>query len=193
MSHGPANQWDERYRDGDPAAAAPAYVLEQFAHLLPARGDALDLAAGLGGNALLLARSGLSTRAWDSSKTAMEKLRRYATQQELPLIAEVRDVIASPPAPSSFDVIVVAHFLDRSLVPALIAALKPGGMLYYQTFTLEKCHEGGPSNPDYLLGPNELLRLCSSLHVLAYREEGCGGDPSQGFRNRAFLVGEKRP
>ncbi len=35
--------------------------------------------------------------------------------------------------PESFDVIVVSHLLDRTLAPALVAALRPGGLLYYQT------------------------------------------------------------
>ena len=52
------SKWDGRYADS--AAVAPALeVLVDNAHLLPQAGDALDLASGLGGSALFLARRGL--------------------------------------------------------------------------------------------------------------------------------------
>ena len=60
-----------RCRDRPATEARPAAVLTEFDHLLPAGGDALDVACGLGGNALHLARCGLSTRAWDNATTAM--------------------------------------------------------------------------------------------------------------------------
>jgi len=76
----------------------------------------------------------------------------------------VRDVSQQPPEPESFDVIVVSRFLDRSICPAISRALKPDGVLFYQTFV------HGLSNPDFLLAPNELLSLFSELHILEYHE-----------------------
>jgi hypothetical protein len=58
-------------------------VLVEFQHLLPDHGVALDLAAGLGGNALLLAWYGLATHAWDISPVAMERLRGFAAERGL--------------------------------------------------------------------------------------------------------------
>jgi len=185
-------KWDRRYREGGTEAPAPARVLVDNGHLLPSAGRALDLACGLGGNALWLAERGLEVSAWDVSPVAIERLAARAGRLGLVIDAEVRDVCDQPPAPASFDVIVVAHFLARSLAPRLVRALRPGGLLFYETFTRERVGEGGPSNPDFLLGPNELLGLFRPLHVLAYREEGRAGDTDRGFRDKAWLVAQKR-
>ncbi|WP_139349763.1 class I SAM-dependent methyltransferase [Thioalkalivibrio denitrificans] len=184
-------KWDTRYRDADVSEARPCRVLAEFAHLLPERGRALDLAAGLGGNAKLLAEAGLDTEAWDISPVAVEKLNEYARTRGLPLEAVVRDVENAPPVEHSFDVIVVSRFLERPLVPALIGALRPGGLVFYETFTREKVDETGPSNPDFRLAPNELLTLFSPLRLVAYREEGVIGDTGRGWRNEAMLIGMK--
>jgi tellurite methyltransferase len=183
------DKWDARYQDADPAQATPCRVLADFAHLLPATGRALDLAAGLGGNALLLAGHGLETVAWDISPVAVDKLNAHVRERGLPLVASVRDVERAPPEAGAFDVIVVSYFLERTLAPALIAALRPGGLLFYETFTREKVDDTGPSNPGFRLASNELLRLFSPLRLLAYREEGAVGDTGHGLRNVAYLVG----
>jgi SAM-dependent methyltransferase len=181
-------KWNTRYRDAEVASASPILVLEQNAHLLPARGRALDLACGMGGNARLLAERGLETRAWDVSVVAVDKLNVYARQHGLPLLAELRDVEQDPPAPVAFDVIVVGHFLERRLAEPMIRALSLGGLLYYQTFIDERVADTGPRNPAYRLRRNELLSLFSGLRLLVYREEGLVGDLERGFRNEAMLV-----
>ncbi|MCK4744056.1 MAG: class I SAM-dependent methyltransferase [Sulfuriflexus sp.] len=182
-------QWDARYaKNSDIPQACQA--LREFSHLLPAQGHALDLASGMGGNALLLAKYGLTTSAWDLSPVGIEKLNNLATQQSLIVDGQVRDIINNPPAANSFDVIVVSYFLERQLFPALLAALKPSGLLFYETFVRDKPQGVGPSNPDYLLEQNELLALCDGLVIRAYREEGLIGDVSSGVRNVAMLVGE---
>jgi len=185
-------KWQQRYREQDAEHASPALVLRSYAYLLPESGKALDLAAGLGANARFLAHRGLEAHAWDRSAIAMEKLATIAHKQGLPLQCEVRDVIAQPPPPDRFDVIVVSRFLERSLCPHICTALKPGGLLYYQTFLLDKTQPDiGPSNPAYLLEQNELLRLFQGLIVRAYHEEGAVGDPGKGIRNEALLVAQR--
>ncbi len=181
--------WDQRYSEElrDPT---PAIVLSQNIHLLPKEGKALDLACGLGANALLLADQGLETAAWDLSPVAIERLREKAKAKGVALDSQVRDVLAMPPHPKSFDVIVVTHFLDRGLIPALIHALRPGGLIYYQTFTREAISDSGPKNPAYRLGTNELLDLFRPLILRVYREEGCLGDTEKGIRNIAMIVAE---
>ncbi len=181
-------KWEARYRAADPAGARPARVLEEFAYLLPTHGRALDLACGLGGNALLLAAHGLHTCAWDRSATAIAKLAARAQAQGLPLTAEVRDVLAAPPPAAGFDVVVVSRFLERSLFPALAGALRPGGLLFYQTFARERVAAQGPARAEYRLHPNELLRAFATLRVLVYREEGRVGDLTRGLRDEAMLV-----
>jgi len=183
-------KWDARYREAD-TVPSPARILQEFQHLLPASGTALDLACGLGGNALLLAERGLRTCAWDVSPVAIARLAKTAAERALPVVTDVRNVLRDPPEAGRFDVIVVAHFLERGLAPHLVSALRPGGLLYYQTFTRAKVDDFGPGNPHYRLAPNELLSLFGALRLLAYREEGRVGDLSRGFRNEAMLVGQK--
>ncbi len=154
-------------------------------------GTAIDVACGLGANALFLARRGLQTLAWDLSEVAVAKLQDFARTQGIPLSAEARDVLAHPPPPASADVIVVSRFLDRPLAPRLEQALRPGGILFYQTFTREKVGSAGPISPEFLLGRNELLHLFPNLRVVAYREEGLIGDLTQGLRNEALLVAQQ--
>jgi 2-polyprenyl-3-methyl-5-hydroxy-6-metoxy-1,4-benzoquinol methylase len=182
-----AAKWDARYRDAA-GPSGPAWVLSENLHLLPRRGSALDLACGLGANALLLARHGLDTSAWDISAVAIERLRLAAAEQGLRVRAAVRDLLAAPPEPERFDVIVVSHFLERSLTPALSAALRPGGLLFYQTFTRTRVDDTGPRTDAFRLADNELLRLFAPLLLVVYREEGTLGDPSRGLRNEAALV-----
>ena len=122
---------------------------------------------------------------------AIEALRAEAGAQGLAVQAQVRDLVADPPPAQAFDVIVVSHFLERALAPALIEALRPGGLLFYQTFTRERVGAAGPRNPDYRLAPNELLELFRPLRLRVYREEGRAGDPERGWRDRAMLVGER--
>ena len=181
-------KWDARYAGAEPGPA-PLEVLADNAHLLPREGTALDLACGLGGSALFLARHGLTTFAWDLSPVAVQVLQQGAG--DLPLTAQVRDVVAQPPEPGRFDVICVGHFLDRALCPAISAALRPGGLLFYQTFTRERVDDSGPSTDRFRLATNELLTLFPGLIVRLYREEGAVGDKARGFRNKAQLVAQR--
>ncbi|WP_439503174.1 class I SAM-dependent methyltransferase [Methylophaga sp.] len=184
-------KWDQRYRTEIAVYPEPALVLTQNQHLLPEQGIALDLACGLGANALLMASLGLQTHAWDISSEALAKLNAEIQQRQLQVITEQRDVSVVAPDNSSFDVIVVSQFLDRKLCPKLINALKPGGLLFYQTFCRDKVDGSGPQNPEFLLADNELLNLFTSLKLRVYREESTLGDTSMGWRNMAMLVGQK--
>jgi cyclopropane fatty-acyl-phospholipid synthase-like methyltransferase len=184
-------RWDQRHA----AAAdigAPAEVLLENPHLLPARGVALDLACGRGANALWLAEhTGLEVHAWDFSPTGVERLQAAARARGLRIATEVRDVVQRPPQPATCDVLVVTHFLERAIFPALREALRPGGLLLYQTFTRAAVSGRGPSTPEWRLARNELLSQCAGLIVRAYREEGTLGDTSRGLRDLACLVAER--
>lgn len=183
-------KWQARYQaaEGEPQ---PARVLRELGFLLPREGRALDLACGRGGNALLMAAQGLEVSAWDYAPAAIEDLQRRADAQDLAIRAEVRDVVAEPPAPMQFDVISVSYFLERELAPAIDAALRPGGLLFYETFIRDAVGEHGPSNPAFRLARNELLHLFADLQVVDYREHGRLGDLTQGLRDVAWLVAQK--
>lgn len=179
--------WDERHAQAADPGRVPV-VLTQFAALLPSAGQALDLACGRGAGALWLARRGLAVSAWDYSSVAIDRLRQAARSQGLAIDAQQRDVCSTPLPPDSFDLILVSQFLERRLFDAIAAALKPGGVLCYQTFGPASSGSQGPRNPEFRLASNELLRSFPALTVRAYLEPGDGGatdDPSRGL---ALLV-----
>ena len=188
MSH----KWDAIYAQLDVENSLPVSVLTENEFLLPKAGTALDLACGVGANALFLARHGMTVTGWDISIVAIDKLSRYATQQDLNINASLEKIDADSFTECSFDVIVVSRFLDRTLSDAIIEALKPEGLLFYQTFTREKMMQNPPNNPDYLLTENELLTLFSPLRVIFYRENALIGEPLRGLRNETQFVGQKR-
>jgi tellurite methyltransferase len=185
------DKWDRIYSQDEPGKQAPAPVLAENAFLLPPIGTALDLASGLGANAIFLAEYGLTVTALDISSAAIEKLNAYADRRRLAVYAGQEAVTPAALPSSAYDVIVISRFLDRSLKDAIIEALKPGGLLFYQTYTRLKVAAEGPNNPDYLLETNELLDLFSPLRTVFYRENAAIGDIRQGLRNEAQFIGQK--
>lgn len=185
-------KWDQIYRSKEDLPCQPALVLSKNHHLLPESGKALDAACGKGANAIFLARQGLQTCAWDISQEALNLLDQVISSDNLKLTLEQRDIVLDPPEVDSFDVIVVCHFLDASIISPLINALREDGLIFYQTFIKDKRDDYGPKNPDYRLDDNELLKLFAPLHIVYYHEEGTIGDLSKGFRNEAMLIAQRR-
>ena len=65
--------------------------------------------------------------------------------------------------------IVVTNYLYRPLLPHLITALAPGGVLIYETFAKGNEAYGKPRRPDHLLAPDELLHVFGKrFSVVAY-------------------------
>ncbi|MFO1418597.1 MAG: methyltransferase domain-containing protein [Methylotetracoccus sp.] len=193
MSDSAAAKWDARYLAGldSDTPPQPAWVLEANSHLLPRCGEALDLACGRGGNALYLAGRGFSVTAWDISAVAIAALTRSSFEREGYVKAEVRDVGRIEWPRRRFDLIVVSRFLQRELTGSIIAALKPGGLLYYQTFVRARPGSAGPVSAEFLLEENELLRMFAPLIVRFYREDARCGDPDAGRRDEAYFVGQR--
>jgi tellurite methyltransferase len=150
----------------------PAGWLIASLDLLPRRGEALDVACGRGRNALALARAGLRVHAIDRDADALAGLRSEAERQGLPISVETMDLETGTPdlARETYDVIAVFKYLHRPLFPVLLPALRPGGLLIYETFTVDQAARGRPKNPLFLLERGELRRLVSPLEILRERE-----------------------
>ncbi|HZI93298.1 MAG TPA: rhodanese-like domain-containing protein [Patescibacteria group bacterium] len=158
---------------GDPfGPAGPSSWLIDNADLLPRGGTVLDLACGRGRHALLMASAGYSVRAVDSDPERVEALRLDARRLELPLEAELMDLESGTPdlGDATHDVILVFHYLHRPLFPSITRALRPGGLLLYETFTVDQALRGHPKNPDFLLQHGELARLVEPLRVERQRD-----------------------
>lgn len=153
--------------------SAPSGWLIGNERLLPRTGDALDVACGRGRHAFWLAEHGFHAWAVDRDEAAVREINVEAQRRSLPLEAQVVDLEADGPVrfgPAGFDLIVVVHYLHRPLFPAIVAALRPGGVLVYETFTRAQAARGRPTNPAYLLEPGELIQLVRPLEILASRE-----------------------
>ena len=185
------DKWDAIYRNEPTTHWPVAQVLLDYAYLLPLGGVAIDIACGQGGNAIFLAQRGLTTRAWDISQVAIDQLQQRSEKMQLPIVAEKINIQADSFASLHADVMVVAHYLDRKLIPHLIKSLNNGGLIFYQTFCADKLSTDGPKQLDFLLQTNELLHLFYSLRVLIFRDEGRTGDAQFGFRNKSMIVAQK--
>jgi SAM-dependent methyltransferase len=154
-----------------PSEAPSSWLLENL-DLLPPGARTLDVACGRGRHALLLASAGFPVEAVDRDAGLIDSLRAMAERFELPLRAEVRDLEAgiAELGSEAYELVLVFHYLHRPLFPALVRALAPGGLLLYETFTVEQARRGKPTNPDFLLEPGELRERVAPLVVLRERE-----------------------
>jgi len=186
-----AKEWDERYRLGLTMPDEPAALLMENLSLLPKGGKALDIAMGTGRNALYLASLGFRVTGIDLSAVAVEKCREKAQRLGLPIEALVADLEHYPLPSEEYDLIVNFYYLQRSLTPSIVAALKPGGVLVFESFTIDQLQFGwGPKLPDHLLRPGELRDMFAALETLLYHEGVIQGD--RGPKAVARLIGRKR-
>ena len=185
-------RWDKRYRERKPDLNRDANtLLGKNLRFLP-KGKALDLAAGEGRNAVFLAEHGFEAEAVDISPVAISRARKLARARGVRIKATAADLDTYPIPPGQYDLILNFYFLDRRLIPRIKKGLKKGGMVVFETYTTEqkKLGTGGPGQTQYVLKPNELLRLFRGFHVLFYRE----GVFREGSKQRAIasLIAQKR-
>ena len=164
-------------------AFIPSPFLRSQLPRLPA-GTVLDVAAGKGRHSLFLAANQFSVHAIDRDPGALSVLEAQAQQAGIKsLTTQIMDLEQDPLHPPDlghecYEVIVVFFYLHRPLFPKLIQALKPGGMLLYETFLIDNHHlHQHPHRKEFCLERNELLHLLHGLRILHY-EEGDHGDPA---------------
>ena len=152
--------------------SGPATWLLDNADLLRGRTTVLDVAAGRGRHALLLAAAGFDVHAIDADTDKMSELADTAARLSLPIKADVIELETGDVDLGSerYDVILVVNYLHRPLFPALRRALAPGGLLLYQTFTVHQIGRPGPRRRIFLLEPGELSTLVAPLQVVRSRE-----------------------
>jgi SAM-dependent methyltransferase len=146
----------------------PSPWVVRWAPLVPPGGEVLDVACGRGRHARLFATRGCRVLAVDRDADALAALGGVAG-----VTAMRADLEGAPwPFPAArFDCIVVANYLHRPLIEPLLASLRAGGVLVYETFMLGNERFGRPSNPDFLLRPGELLEAVRGrLEVVAFEQ-----------------------
>ncbi len=190
MPHPEAQRWNARYQHESDfwLDLEPRQLLTSNAHLLPAEGRALDAACGVAINALFLAQRGLRAFALDISEYALRLAKQRARNLNLALEAAVTD-LANPWLPAEyFDAILNFHFLERGAIPVYRQALKPGGLIFFDTFS--KRGERNDS-PVYYLDPGELIGWFHDFEIIHYSEKDL--DPSENHSERgiAQLIARK--
>ncbi len=124
----------------------------------------LDVACGAGRHARFFAQRGHAVDAVDQDIDALANLP--------PGIAVLQADIENGPWPFPgvrYAAVVVTNYLHRPLLPTLLAAVEPGGLLIYETFALGNEQYGRPSRAEFLLKPGELLdAVRGDFEVLAY-------------------------
>jgi SAM-dependent methyltransferase len=132
-------------------------------------GRVLDLACGNGRHAIWLAQQGYQVDAIDrdiqalSGKVGIDNIN-----------VGIVDLEAGewPNSDQRYDGLIVSRYLYRPVLHTLAAILNPGGVLIYETFMAGNERYGKPSNPDFLLLPNELLEIYSPLLNIISFEQG---------------------
>ena len=161
------------------------WFLAQRARLAAAaqRGPVLDLACGRGRHALAAAGLGACTLAIDRDEAALRALQAEAGRRRVPLTCLRTDLetpLGIPVKPGSCGAILVFRFLFRPLAPAISAALAPGGLLLYETFTVaQRALGSGPRRAEFLLEPGELRALFPELEALDHWEGRSDGPPPE--------------
>jgi SAM-dependent methyltransferase len=164
-------RWDQKWSRVQGARKRPHPLLEQRGGFLSG-GYALDLACGLGQNAIWLAKRGYRVLGVDISTVALDAARTEARRQSVLERIDFHrvdlDVWRAPEA--NYDLICVFRFLDRRLFPSIRKGLRPGGFLYYSTRHKGFLQRNPSSCTAYLLARGELLEVFGDWHILHYRE-----------------------
>ncbi len=174
MSVTDRERWNEKYA----SKSAPESVLPEDWLVKHVKGrtpgHALELACGLGHNAIWLAQQGWSVDAVDVSTVGLELADQLATRVACSGVSWIAaDLDEFQPRPAGYDLVVVFRFLDRTRLPALIPrALRPDGLLVYETFSRRQLDrtDNHLRSAAFTLAPDELPEMFPELSVVNYEE-----------------------
>jgi tellurite methyltransferase len=145
--------------------------IERLAPRATSSRRALDLAMGRGRHALVLARHGFETYGVDVNLDAVHDAVTAAAREELIVRGWCADLTAFPLPVAMFDLVVVTRYLQRDLWPSMRGAVRPGGCVICETFTVrQRAHGTGPTSADHLLEPGELRSSFRGWDVLFSEE-----------------------
>jgi 2-polyprenyl-3-methyl-5-hydroxy-6-metoxy-1,4-benzoquinol methylase len=188
MSTDDQQRWDEKHYQElglETAASFLREVLSLSSWEIHA-GKALDIATGKGRNAIFLAQKGFDVEGVDISQVALEEGRRRAGKLGVSVNFRQADLEEIALPEGVYDLVVNINYLQRSLVPQIKKALKPGGHVVFDTYLIDQQALGHPRNPAYLLTHNELLDLFRDFRVLCYREGKFAGEGKASYRASLF-------
>jgi len=144
----------------------PIRFLKENVHLLP-KGKTLDIAMGEGRNGVYLATKGFDVLGLDISEKGLEKAHQLASANKVKIVTQVVDLETHQLAKNTYDLIICTYYMQRSLFPQFMDALKPGGMALVETFNLDYL-KYKQFKRKYLLEENELLKIFADYKIIKY-------------------------
>jgi SAM-dependent methyltransferase len=163
----------------------PSPWIVKHVPLIPKEGQVLDLACGNGRHAIWLANQGYQVDAIDRDAQAVSGM---VGMDNINVVIADLEADDWPHSELKYDGIIVSRYLYRPLLHTLAAILKPGGVLIYETFMVGNERYGKPSNPDFLLQPNELLEIYSPLLNIISFEQGEQKTPRPAVMQRICAI-----
>lgn len=160
----------------------PSAWVQRWSHLVAPGGTVLDVACGSGRHLRWFAELGHRVTGIDRDTAALASAATHGT-----VIAADIENGPWPLTGQIFDAVVVTNYLWRPLWPQILASVKPGGVLIYETFAHGQASVGRPSRPDFLLQPGELMRVCADWHTVAY-EHGVLSGPTRFVQRIVAMV-----
>ncbi len=150
-------------------AQAPSHWVQRWSSLIRPQSEVLDLACGSGRHALWLAEQGFQVTAVDRDAAALAEIGSRAQRR---VQTEAMDLEGDvwPLAGRTFDAVVVTNYLWRPRWPDLMDLLRDGGVLIYETFSIDHASIGRPSREAFLLNHGELLTRCAGWRVVAFED-----------------------
>jgi tellurite methyltransferase len=190
MSNAEAERWNEKYRRERELwlNMEPRQLLELYKTQIPRECLALDVACGVGTTAIYLAALGLHVIGIDISEYALHLARTKTRQLGYPVEFAVADLSSLWLPEYYFDLITNFHFLERAAIPVLKRALKPGGMILFETFMATNKTTTAPA---YYLQPGELKGIFEKFTIIHYAEYMHQPSQNHGVRGTAQLVARK--
>lgn len=158
----------------------------RWTHLLRANSRVLDLACGSGRHLRWFADQGHSVLGMDRDIDQCGERGPSIALLQADIEAEPWPLQMANGTTQTFDAVVVTNYLWRPLFPRILQSVAPGGVLLYETFAAGNQAFGRPARPDFLLQPQELLKACCGLHVVAY-ENGLLSDPHRAVQRIAAV------
>lgn len=170
--------WNERYASGQrPHDGPPSALLRRWLPQLP-RGWALDVATGLGRNAILLAKAGFRVVAVDIAQVGLDIAQRRAQRVGVRVRWIEADLKTWPLPRSKYAVVVDTFYLDRRRLLALKASVKPGGMFLLETHLCTPLGSGRQRGHRFGVRPGELSGWFEDWDILELHEgRSRGGGP----------------
>lgn len=153
--HGRASDWIERFLAG-----------------VPAGGTVLDIACGAGRHLRRAMTLGHPVVGLDRDVSGLADLAGRPDVEIVVHDLEGAGGLELPLGGRRFAAVIITNYLHRPLLPRLHTLVAEDGILLYETFARGQERFGKPSNPSFLLGPNDLLapEVIGDLVVVGYEQ-----------------------